>query len=212
MQFCFEALESTKISSYEPVSSQKYENGYRTKICIVECFSGSLIVKVRGQNSDRNAVKHTAQNWPKYLGFDEDAAGVMSLVPGFENSRLWNDVEFDPALKVYDIRCPGKWFRLKMNISNRSRDLAWSQGGTHDVTAGSTYCFSVICLNIFPFEFWPRTGFIVKFYGKKLIGSEIMNWSVVALFCSHQERQMVHIIGHKRYCAAHFCKNTHKTK
>ena len=26
------ALESTKISSYEPVSSQKYENGYSTKI------------------------------------------------------------------------------------------------------------------------------------------------------------------------------------
>ena len=33
MFFCFEALQSTKISSYEPVSSQKYENGYRTKIC-----------------------------------------------------------------------------------------------------------------------------------------------------------------------------------
>ena len=33
MKFCFEALESTKISSYELVSSQKYENGYRTKIC-----------------------------------------------------------------------------------------------------------------------------------------------------------------------------------
>ena len=33
MLFCFEALESTKIISYEPVSSQKYENGYRTKIC-----------------------------------------------------------------------------------------------------------------------------------------------------------------------------------
>ena len=33
MKFCFEALESTKISSYEPVSSEKYENGYRTKIC-----------------------------------------------------------------------------------------------------------------------------------------------------------------------------------
>ena len=32
MQFCFEALESTKISPYEPVSSQKYENGNRTKI------------------------------------------------------------------------------------------------------------------------------------------------------------------------------------
>ena len=30
--FC-EALKSTKISSYEPVSSQKYENRYRMKIC-----------------------------------------------------------------------------------------------------------------------------------------------------------------------------------
>ena len=30
--FYFEAFESTKISSYEPVSSQKYENGYQTKI------------------------------------------------------------------------------------------------------------------------------------------------------------------------------------
>ena len=33
MAFCFQALEGTKISSYEQVSSQKYENGYRTKIC-----------------------------------------------------------------------------------------------------------------------------------------------------------------------------------
>ena len=33
MSFCFEALQSTKISSYEPVSSQTYENGYRTKTC-----------------------------------------------------------------------------------------------------------------------------------------------------------------------------------
>ena len=31
--FYIEAFESTKISSYEPVSSQKYENGYRTKSC-----------------------------------------------------------------------------------------------------------------------------------------------------------------------------------
>ena len=33
MSSCFEALESAKISSYEPVSSQKYKNEYRTKIC-----------------------------------------------------------------------------------------------------------------------------------------------------------------------------------
>ena len=36
MSFCFEALESTKISSHEPVSSQKYENGYRTKFVILQ--------------------------------------------------------------------------------------------------------------------------------------------------------------------------------
>ena len=33
MSFCFEALESMKISSCEPVSSQKYEKGYRMKSC-----------------------------------------------------------------------------------------------------------------------------------------------------------------------------------
>ena len=33
MLFCFEALKSTKIPSHEPVSSQKYENGYRMKSC-----------------------------------------------------------------------------------------------------------------------------------------------------------------------------------
>ena len=32
--FVSEALESTKISSYEPISSQKFENGYRTKITV----------------------------------------------------------------------------------------------------------------------------------------------------------------------------------
>ena len=34
----FEALESTKISSDKPVSSQKYENGYRTNICDFTVF------------------------------------------------------------------------------------------------------------------------------------------------------------------------------
>ena len=33
LEFCFEALESMKISSGEPVSSQKYKNRRRTKIC-----------------------------------------------------------------------------------------------------------------------------------------------------------------------------------
>ena len=36
MKFCVEALESTKISSYEQVSSQRYENGYRTKFVTLQ--------------------------------------------------------------------------------------------------------------------------------------------------------------------------------
>ena len=41
---CFEAVESTKFSSHEPVSSQKYENGYRTKICnfTIYCWTHNL--------------------------------------------------------------------------------------------------------------------------------------------------------------------------
>ena len=49
-----------------------------------------------GQNSNRNTVKHTAENGRKNLG-DEDAAGITSLVPGVKNSRLRNGLEFDWA-------------------------------------------------------------------------------------------------------------------
>ena len=49
-----------------------------------------------GQNSNRNTVKHTAENGRKILG-DEDAAGITSLVPGVKNSRLRNGLEFDWA-------------------------------------------------------------------------------------------------------------------
>ena len=49
-----------------------------------------------GQNSNRNTVKHTAENGRKILG-DEDAAGITSLVPGVKNSRLQNGLEFDWA-------------------------------------------------------------------------------------------------------------------
>ena len=43
MSFCFEALESAKISSYEPVSSQKYENGYRTKFVTLQYLFFALL-------------------------------------------------------------------------------------------------------------------------------------------------------------------------
>ena len=52
------------------------------------------MVKVRGQNSNRNTVKLTAENDQNISG-DEDAAGITSLVPGVEHSRLRNVLEFD---------------------------------------------------------------------------------------------------------------------
>ena len=51
-------------------------------------------MKVRGQNSNRNMVKQTAENGQKILR-DDDAAGITSLPPGVKNSRLRNGLEFD---------------------------------------------------------------------------------------------------------------------
>ena len=72
-------------------------------------------------------------------------------------------------------RSPTKWFRLIMNIPNRSRDLAWSRGDTDcarsDMTGG-TCCFSADCLTVFHanFDLGPSlSGFV----GKKSIRSEI---------------------------------------
>ena len=59
-------------------------------------FSKSLKVKVRGQNSNRNTVKQTAENCQKVSG-DEDAAGIMSLVSGVKKPRLGNGLEVDMA-------------------------------------------------------------------------------------------------------------------
>ena len=46
MLSCFEALESTKISLYEPVSSEKYENGYRAKICDFSIFKAVIFCAI----------------------------------------------------------------------------------------------------------------------------------------------------------------------
>ena len=45
--YCFEAMESAKISSDELVSSQKYENGYRTKICDLTVLEAGFCVSVK---------------------------------------------------------------------------------------------------------------------------------------------------------------------
>ena len=50
------------------------------------------MVKVRGQNSNRNTVKHTAEIVQKTSG-DDGVASIASLVPGFKNLRLRNAVD-----------------------------------------------------------------------------------------------------------------------
>ena len=57
-------------------------------------FSQSSMVKVRGQNYNRNTVKQTAKNGRKISGDDDVAAGTTSQVPGVQNSRLRNDLEW----------------------------------------------------------------------------------------------------------------------
>ena len=52
------------------------------------------MVRVRGQNSNRNTVKRTAENDQK-ISRDEDTAGITSLVLGVKNLKLWNGLELD---------------------------------------------------------------------------------------------------------------------
>ena len=133
------------------------------------------MVKVQGQNSNRNVVKWTAKNGQK-VSDDKDAAGNTSLVPGVKSSKLrtQSGLEFDQAYAywVYYGRSPTKWFRLIMNMHmlNHSRVLAWLRGGTTDMTnIRSPFCqffFLAVCLTTFPFEFQPRT-FTIKFFKEK---------------------------------------------
>ena len=53
-----------------------------------------MMVKVRGQNSNKNTVKQTAENGQIISG-DEDALGITSLMPGVKNLRLRNGFESD---------------------------------------------------------------------------------------------------------------------
>ena len=52
---------------------------------------------------------------------DEFAAGITSLLPGVNNLRLWNGLEYDRAYLLYYVWLPKKWFRLIMNIGPVSR-------------------------------------------------------------------------------------------
>ena len=49
---------------------------------------------------------------------DEFAAGITSLLPGVNNLRLWNGLEYDRAYLVYYVWLPKKWHKI-------SRTLQW---------------------------------------------------------------------------------------
>ena len=51
------------------------------------------MVKVQGQNSNRNTVKQTVKNSQTFSG-DGDVACNLSLVPGDQDMRLQNGIEF----------------------------------------------------------------------------------------------------------------------
>ena len=61
---------------------------------IVGVISLSSMVKLRGQNSNTKMAKRTAKNGQKISG-DDDVADIASLVPGVNNSRLFNGLELD---------------------------------------------------------------------------------------------------------------------
>ena len=76
---CFEVLESTKISSCEPVSSQKCETGYRTRIYILTvCFLPSC--DMYKDNAVGNVVAETSR-------------GLISLYDHGTTERSFNAVE-----------------------------------------------------------------------------------------------------------------------
>ena len=134
------------------------------------------MVKVRGQNSNRNTVKQTAQNGPKH---DDDAAGITSLVPGVENSRLRNSYELPCAILLLQQVA----YELIPADQEHFESLAWAcmiarwHHWSHN--AFTCHVFAV-CLTIFPFVLRPRT-LTIGFYGKKKLYPIRAYWSAVFL-------------------------------
>ena len=93
MSFSFEALKSTKISSYEPVSSQKYENGHRTEICN---FTVSFVIS----SSLRNLRKFCFT--------------VVDTNPQWYHIRSWfNDTQWEYTVTVY---CWLLWLTMRPSV------------------------------------------------------------------------------------------------
>ena len=83
---------------------------------------------------------------------------------------------------VYYGRSPTKWFRLIINILNRSRDLAWWRGGTTDVT--NALAHAIFSPTVWPssrsnFDPGPSPSDSTK---KNLSDQDLWFWSAVFLW------------------------------
>ena len=147
-------------------------------------------MKVRGQNWNRNAVKQTAESGQK--------SQVMTTRPVLHHwcqvSTIWgcrmvlNTTERDR----FTMASPTKWFRLITNIWNCSRDLAWLQGGTTDVTNTRTNHFFRCLFTVLLLKIRPWT-FTIGFYGKESVKA------LMVLECSfplhfHKQHYSIHFL------------------
>ena len=94
MWSCFEALESTKISSYEPLSSQTYENGYWTKICdfTVGRGKGSKKKKKKKKNAERRVFLSSPSSlfWKSMQDFRQFFAHFSFVCAGMVSGKAMN--------------------------------------------------------------------------------------------------------------------------
>ena len=134
------------------------------------------MVKVRGHNSNWKTVKQPTENGQKKTRVTKTRPVLRHWCQASRVQGCGMVLNSTGHISVFYGRLPTNWFRLIMNISNRSRDCAWRRGGTTDVTNIRTCHIFTVCLAVFLvflFEFRPRT-FTIELYKKKSLRSDLM--------------------------------------
>ena len=124
------------------------------------------MVKVRGQNSNRNTVEQTAENGQKISG-DDDAAGIAS----------WCQASRMQGCRIVLNSTGRNMFSTGVGVRN---DSGWSwtfriaRVTLHDCEVAPLVpqklahaIFFAVCLIVFQYEIWRRT-LTIEFYGKKV--------------------------------------------
>ena len=126
------------------------------------------MAKVRGQSSDRNTVKQTAENgqkspvtrtWPLLRN--------CPLVPGVKNSRLWNGYLIRSFTTVGRVQNDSGWWWTFRIARATFHDFEVTQQKADVPKARMCHFFSPSVWPSFLFELWRRT-FTIGFYGKKI--------------------------------------------